>query len=275
MYNAAIKYLGIASAMMLAACSAGSDKEKAQALYDEAAAAVENNDFNRAIILVDSIKSAYPGQIDIRRNSLHVLARANEGLALRRRESADSLVAVLQAKSEAMSDEIIAVDNPIEKYFVVKGTDPAKFYNKDGLQARMTPDGDLYLISSLASRKALSTAIAVECDGNRAVTATVPFDGERNDRSMGSEVITFMGAECDSVARFIAENAGKRITLIFEGSKPFSMTLPETQANGIATLTRYAELIRQLKGAMIEREKQNRILETARSQAARTYNESK
>ena len=275
MYNAAIKYLGIASAMLLAACSSGNEKEKAQALYDEAAAAVESQDFNRAVILIDSIKSAYPSQIDIRRNSLHILALANEGLALRHLESADSLVAVLQAETDAMSAEIIAVDNPVEQYFVVKGTDPTKFYSRDGLQARMTPDGDLYLISSLASRKVQSTAIAVECDGNRAETATVAYDGERNDRSMGSEVITFMGAECDSVARFIAENADKRITLIFEGSKPYSMILPENQANEIATLTRYAGLVRQLKGAMIEKEKQSRILETARSQAARTYNENK
>ncbi len=274
MSNAAIKYFALASAMLCMACSSGNEKEKANALYNEAAAAVENNDFNRAIMLVDSLKSAYPGQIDIRRNSLHILARANEGLALRRLESADSLVAVIQVDIEAMSNDITEIDNPVEKYYVVKGTDPSKFYSKDGLQARMSPDGDLYLISSLASRKVQSTSIAVECDGRRAVTATVAHDGERNDRSMGSEVITFMGAECDSVARFIAENADRKITLIFEGSKPFSMTLPESQANEIATLTRYAGLVRQLKGAMIEREKQSRILETARSQAARTFNES-
>lgn len=271
MSNAATKIIAVVSAAMLAACGGDNGKEEAQKLYDEASAAVESGDFSRGLMLIDSIKNAYPKQIEIRREALHLMTRANEGLAVKRLESADSLVAVLQAESEAMSDKITTVSNPVENYYIVKGTDPKSIYGRDGLQARLSLDGDLYLMSSLASRKVESTAIAVECEGKRAVTATVAHDGERNDRSMGAEVITFMGAECDSVAKFIAANAGKKITLTFEGSKTYSMTLPEAQVKEIATLTEYADLVRRLKAAMIEKTKQARIVDTARSQAARTY----
>ena len=80
-----------------------------------------------------------------------------------------------------------------------------------------------------------------------------------------------MGTECDSVANFISAHESEPITLTFIGDKSYSMKLPTRQAEEIATVTRYASLLRQGRAAVIEKEKQQRILDTARSQAARTY----
>lgn len=256
---------------VLVACSGDNEKKLAQDLYDQAEEAVTTAQYSSAVMLLDSLKNTYPRQIEIRRKALHLSAKANEGLALKRLESADSLVAVISAETESMQDRIKMVENPVENYYVAATSKPADFIGTDGLQARLSPDGQLYIISSLGSRMVKSTAVAVECAGERAVTSSVAHDGERNDRSMGAEVITFMGTECDSVANFITAHEGEPITMTFIGDKNYSMKLPSQQAVEIATVTRYATLLRQGRAAVLEKEKQQRILDTARSQAARTY----
>lgn len=257
----------------LVACSGDNEKKLAQALYDQAEEAIDAAHYSTAVMLIDSLKTTYPRQIDIRRRALHLTARAGEGLALQRLQSADSLLAAITAESEAMRDQIKQVDNPVEKYYVAASAKPAEFIGSDGLQARLSPDGQLYIISSLGSRKVKSTAVAVESTGERAETSSVAHDGERNDRTMGAEVITFMGVECDSLANFIAAHAADPITLTFMGEKNYSMTLPKSQAEEIAVVTRYATLLRRGRAAVVEKEKQQRILDTARSQAARTFTE--
>lgn len=257
----------------LVACSGDNEKKLAQALYDQAEEAIDAAHYSTAVMLIDSLKTTYPRQIDIRRRALHLTARAGEGLALQRLQSADSLLAAITAESEAMRDQIKQVDNPVEKYYVAASAKPAEFIGSDGLQARLSPDGQLYIISSLGSRKVKSTAVAVESTGERAETSSVAHDGERNDRSMGAEVITFMGVECDSLANFIAAHAADPITLTFMGEKNYSMTLPKSQAEEIAVVTRYATLLRRGRAAVVEKEKQQRILDTTRSQAARTFTE--
>ncbi|MDE5828825.1 MAG: hypothetical protein K2H48_02450 [Duncaniella sp.] len=273
MFNAATKTIAGVMLAALVACSGDNEKKLAQALYDQAEEAIDAAHYSTAVMLIDSLKTTYPRQIDIRRRALHLTARAGEGLALQRLQSADSLLAAITAESEAMKDQIKQVDNPVEKYYVAASAKPAEFIGSDGLQARLSPDGQLYIISSLGSRKVKSTAVAVESTGERAETSSVAHDGERNDRSMGAEVITFMGVECDSLANFIAAHAADPITLTFMGEKNYSMTLPKSQAEEIAVVTRYATLLRRGRAAVVEKEKQQRILDTARSQAARTFTE--
>lgn len=273
MFNAATKTIAGVMLAALVACSGDNEKKLAQALYDQAEEAIDAAHYSTAVMLIDSLKTTYPRQIDIRRRALHLTARAGEGLALQRLQSADSLLAAITAESEAMRDQIKQVDNPVEKYYVAASAKPAEFIGSDGLQARLSPDGQLYIISSLGSRKVKSTAVAVESTGERAETSSVAHDGERNDRTMGAEVITFMGVECDSLANFIAAHAADPITLTFMGEKNYSMTLPKSQAEEIAVVTRYATLLRRGRAAVVEKEKQQRILDTARSQAARTFTE--
>lgn len=273
MFNAATKTIAGVMLAALVACSGDNEKKLAQALYDQAEEAIDAAHYSTAVMLIDSLKTTYPRQIDIRRRALHLTARAGEGLALQRLQSADSLLAAITAESEAMRDQIKQVDNPVEKYYVAASAKPAEFIGSDGLQARLSPDGQLYIISSLGSRKVKSTAVAVESTGERAETSSVAHDGERNDRSMCAEVITFMGVECDSLANFIAAHAADPITLTFMGEKNYSMTLPKSQAEEIAVVTRYATLLRRGRAAVVEKEKQQRILDTARSQAARTFTE--
>ncbi len=88
---------------------------------------------------------------------------------------------------------------------------------------------------------------------------------------MGGEVITFIGAECDSVGHFISNHSSEPITLTFVGNSTYSMPLPEKQAQEIALLYDYATTLRRFKVASLEKERLSRAVDIARSQAARTF----
>lgn len=276
MFNAATKsrhYLLIASiAVVPLLCSCGSgDTAKAQALLDEATAAFESHNYVGALALTDSIKTTYPAEIDIRREALHLATRATEGLTVQRLQTADSLVAVLGVRGDSLQRLVKYVENPIEGYYVGANSPAGGIVGSNGIQARISPDGDFYIISSLKARQVKSTSVTVSCDGASASTSVVEHDGERNDRSMGAEVITFMGVECDSLGRFIEQHRGTPMTLTFNGTSTYSMPLPEAQASEIATLYDYATTLRRAKVASLEKEKLSRALDIARSQAAKTY----
>lgn len=261
----------LAALSILASCSGSGDKAKAEALLAEATAAYDARNYAGAITLTDSIKSAYPAEIDVRRQALHLATRATEGLTVQKLQEADSLVAVLGVRGDSLQRLVKFVKNPIEGYYTGASTDPESVGAVNGLQARISPDGDFYIISSLKGKPAKSTSVTVSCNGESASTASVPHDGERNDRSMGAEIITFMGAECDSLGRFINKHRATPMTLTFNGSSSHSMPLPAIQASEIATLYDYATTLRQAKLASIEKERLTRMLDIARSQAAKTY----
>lgn len=276
MFNVAIdtKYIIMAviiSLLSLNSCSGNGDKAKAQALLDSATEAFESGDYTKALELTDSLRSAYPSEIDIRREALHLSTRATEGITLRRLETADSLLAVLGARGDSLSHLVRFVENPIEGYYVAGNDKDGNIVGSNGLQARLSPSGDFYMISSLKSRQVKSTSVTVSCNGQSATTATIAHDGERNDRSMGAEIITFMAPECDSVANFIARHSTLPLTLTFNGASSYSIPMPKPQAQNIATLYDYAVTLRRAKMASLEKEKLSRAIDISRAQAAKTF----
>lgn len=280
MYNAATKLIlnslkisaaGLLTAIAVSSCSGGGDTQKATALLDEARAAYEAHDYASSLALIDTLKNRYPREIDVRREALHLATRATEGLTIIRLQEADSLTAVLGALGDSLQRQMKFVKNPIEGYYVAANVDPGKFIGTNGLQGRVSPEGNFYMISSLKAKSVKSTSVTVSADGREARTSTVGHDGERNDRSMGAEVITFMGVECDSVGKFISENVGRPIQLTFNGATSYSMALPAEQAKEIALTYDYASTLRRFKVASLEKERLTRTVDIARSQASRTF----
>lgn len=275
MSHAPIKRLGLmmAAALIIAGCS-GSDNSAAEGLLAQAEEANGQGRFETAIQLVDSIKSAYPRAIEVRKKALHTLAVAKEGVALASLQRADSLMVALTVSADSLQKLMKKVDNPVEPYFMAAASNPADVRNVTGLQARMSPDGDLYIIATLKGTAAKSTSVSIsDASGATARSATVAFDGERNDRTPGLETITFMGTECEELAAFIASHRGEPLRLTFEGAHPFTTKLPERQAEEIAVVYDAASTLRALRVASVERERATRALDIARSQAARTFPE--
>lgn len=256
---------------VITACSDG-DKDKAQALYNEATAAVEDGEYSKAIELLDSIDKAYPSQVDLRRTGMHLKAKAIEGYTVAELQTTDSLLAVATSDSEAMKDVVTFVSNPVEGYYVASTQKDVAVEANEGLHSRISPDGVFYVISS-AKAGTLSTGVELSASGVRAASAQIQPDGERNDRSRGSEIITFTQMECDTLGHFALDHVGESLTLTFTGEKNRSITLPAAQAKALADMYAAANIFRRLRLLQLKKNKLEQQLTIARSQQARTYSD--
>ena len=272
MFNAVSKSILITAAIMLSSC-VDSEEKAALKLYQSAEEAVLIKDYTTAVALLDSIDKAYPKQIEIRRQAMHMRPKAIEGKTLRDIESNDSLIAVLQTDYVKMTPLFKRVNDPklVEPYIVAIKADKPLF-ESSGIQARITTDGDFYVISSLTS-KSNHTSVSFLAGGDDATTATVPYDGDRNYRSGGSEMITFINSECDTLGKFAQKHTGQSIILRFNGKNDKKVKISSEQAKAFADTYQYATIISELKSAMRRKEKLDNLLLLARDQIARTLDE--
>ena len=255
MYKETIKtgLISLICISALSSCDSNGEKPAAK-LLEEAKECSNAGQFAEAMVLIDSLNKTYPGAVKARRESTALMPEIMEKATLAELSVADSMVAVLQLQGDSLKNGIEYVNNPIEGYYVgkeAKGIDPN---STAGLHGRLSPDGRFYIIAT--SPKAVkSTSVSVSVNGLEAVTSTVKFDGERNDRSNGREIITFIEAECDTIGKLIAKYPGNEVTATFHGTGSAEMKLPSKQVKAIVDLYSAAAIIRESKLAQLRKSK--------------------
>lgn len=277
MFKEATKLLAVAlsACTCLTACDNSKEIYRAEAdgLVAKAKEAIGLRQYATAVSLLDSLDSAYSKATDSRREGMHLRTLAMEGLTLSEIRTADSLSVASQLRGDSLARMLQKVSNPIEPYFVGPGQN-IDVHGTTGLYARLMPDGTLYMISSVAGRKVNHVSVTVSGDGASATTATVPHDGEQNDRSSGTEIINYTGSQCDTIAKLIAANPAATYSLTFNGSTPYTITLPEPQKKAIDIIARFMKATDDVKRYSAQRTNLEKRLELIRSQMARTYRDS-
>lgn len=269
MCNATTKFItALLTAAALTAC--GDNKsESAQNVFDAASALLEQGNPAGAITMLDSLDNAYSSETALRRRGMHLRALAQEKLTVAQLSETDSLLSCLTAEAQLLSSSLQKVDNVIEPYFIASGSSLAP----TGLQARMAPDGVVYIVSSLSGHPVRHTTVTATADGRSASTTAVAYDGERSTREGGVETVHFVGAECDSLVKFIT-SAQSPVTVTWQGAKSFSRPLTAKEQQAIATVGTYAASMTAIKIASLEHQRLEKQLELARAQAARTFPDS-
>lgn len=258
--------------LAVAASSCSGDKDAAEALREQASAAIEASDPAGAIILLDSLDRAYPGEIETRRAAMPLRPKAIEMQTLRELEVNDSLIAATTIMIDRLNDQITFKQGAggTDGYYVSKVMGDAIPSQGEGLYPRMSPEGSFYIISS-ARQGSRSTAVAVSAAGvGEASTPAVAHDGERNDRSLSTEVITFIPAECDTIGAFVLQNGDKPLTLIIKGEKGNrSIALPSVQAAAVGQLYAASKVFTQASRLALKKQALEQRLMLSRSQQAR------
>lgn len=247
------------------------DKEKkaAQQLLDDVRLNIENKEYNLALSRLDTIDDIYKNQIEIRREGMRLRPLAIQGSTLQQLVSVDSLIAVLTIENEKIKENIRYVDNPVEGYYI-SAKEKNNFIGSNGIQARMSPDGVFNLVSS-TNKPVKSTAVTLKAGEYQASTKSVEYDDERNYRRNGIEVITFMLSESDTLPKFAEAHKGEKMTLTFEGEKPYTIDFSEDDAERLIDMYNNANLVWRSKKAQFDKARLEKTLELSRSQQARTY----
>lgn len=268
MYNVTIKTLSVFILTLTSiGCTSSSDSKDAANIYTEAEAAQKKGDNTFAIELLDSLDSCFPSEVDLRRRAMHIRALAMEGLYASQLSTADSIIAVTQIRVDSLGRMMNRINNSIEPYYIVKGSSLAP----TGIQARISPDGVFYIVSSLDGHRIGHTALSLSSERGNVMSSNVGYDGERNTRSGSVECVHFVGAECDTLGRFALDNRDIPIRLSFHGSSTYSRPLTQSEANAVATAYDYSSSTIALKVATLEHERLEKQLAVARNQSARTF----
>ncbi len=274
MYNAVTKILFSFLTFLVVSCG-DSDKQKAEKLLIEAETHIIAEDYDLALKLLDSIDVVYPSQVEMRRKAMHMRPKAIEGTTLNELEKNDSIIATLQVKYNAMSSSFETINDKrlVEPYIVAKKANKSLF-ETTGIQARITTEGEFYVISSLVGNPIKHTSVSLLCGGDEVTTASVAYDGDRNYRSGNTEMITFISQECDTLGVFTRANVDKLMTLRFNGNKSKSVKMSKDDISSFAITHEYASIISDLKSAFRRKEFLEQQLLLARDQIARTLDES-
>lgn len=273
MCNAPIKPFLVAAClvMQLWGCS-GSKTESAETLLTQAESALTSGDYRSALSLTDSIQRAYPTDAEARRAANHLHAKAMMALTQAELAANDSLLLDLQDTTDRFQNSVRTIGVDGSESYTVASSD--KEYSRlgtfDGLHARLSPDGQLMLVSSSAAPIG-HTYIIIKSGNEEIVSTPVPADGELNRRERSGEIVHHTGTMADSIARFIAAHDQTPVELRLEGGKASKgITLSPDMIRSISTLSQYRDTYRKLQLLILQRERLSRQLDVARNQVART-----
>lgn len=257
---------------LLCACSGGKTAPDAEAadLLAKSKAELESGNPELALQLIDSLYKTYPSENDLLKEGLLLRPQAMIVLSEQGIVRCDSAIAAAKAEIDLMRSRMRWVQEKgmIEGFWIDRNCYNPSFFNTTGVQARVSDIGQFYIVSSVNPGTG-HTSISVSADGATASTPAVAYDGESNYRIGGGEVITFSPEQSDTIGNFVADRAGKTVTLSFNGKGRKSLSLSPKQAEGIANAYRLASAMASGRDNDIERQRLERQMQLARVQIQR------
>lgn len=258
----------IASAA-LAACSGNDpEHEAAISLRSEIDSLMNAKQYDEALSKMDSLNKKYPLEIDLRRDLTGLQAKAREGNALLKIPQLDSEIARLREETAVLKGQFTLVQpsKALPGYLVATEAAKNDFASKAGLQARVNTGQDAmdtpWTIAANAGRNIGMTGITVTTANGSSFRLRVPSGAE--------DMASVSPESADELGRYLNDNPNDKATSVtFSGSKgKAEIKLTPAQSTAIAMSWKLAELQSELRSCLIDREKQERILQIARDQAS-------
>lgn len=277
--NKFLPSVAVAALTLLAACGPSAEEKAARSLYEQAEAHMKSGSYVTAVQLLDSIEHNYKQQVDVRRDAMHLRPAIIEEATLIEISTNDSLQAEMHKAYEEVLPLMkkVSSEQLVEPYWIAAEGNNANFLNTTGVQARVSADGEFYMISEVVGAGNLHhNSITLKAPSGESVTSgVVPYDGELNYRLSGSETVTYDAARCDTIGMFAEQYASSPMTLVFNGEdgKTKSVNLTAKQVGGIAAAYRMGNALTRGHRLAVQRAMLEKKLALARDQKARTFRE--
>ncbi|WP_295727810.1 hypothetical protein [uncultured Muribaculum sp.] len=267
----------VTAGMLLTTSCSGSSKDGQQGemLLQQADSAANVRDFTLALELLDTIKSQFPTEISLQRKAMALRPKVEEGGTIREIEQTDSLSAYISYRIDSIMPQFKLVHDPSlgddYDYYVIKEYAQSNLFSRTGVEGRVEPSGEYKVLSSLTASPVRHTSISLSGAAGEVTTATVPYDGERNYRSGGTEMITFIGADCDTLGNWLSNNtAAGPVKLIFKGDRTYSAQLSANDRRSLAEGWKLSSFMKERRRLGVKRDFLERKLALTRDQIART-----
>lgn len=275
MFNAASKSVLLSSCIALASlaasCGGSGVAPGAEALCKSIDSATAASDYATAILLLDSLDSAYPQEVKLRIEMMKQRPAIMEGLTINEIAQADSALASAKSVIDSLSPLFEHVENKalVENYYVAKAAGVKNLMGATAIEPRLDEEYAFYVIASLQGKTIGLNSLRMTIDGTSATTEVIPEGDERSIKGATGQKAVFSGKDVDALGELAAANPGKSATLTFvgrTGSKDITLTPAQTTA--FADTYRYSRALNDLRFASMRREKLERQLQIARNQKA-------
>ncbi len=255
---------------LLSACSSRPENTQAEGLYSDIEQAMEDGQYEKAIILMDSMDMAYPEMTELRGRLLKMRPSAMEGWTLAEIQKADCDMAYAQMLVDSLSKMFEKISDPklVEAYYVHKKGKVPDIMSATAVEPRLDEHFGFYIVSSLQGKNIGLNSIGLSVNGHEAYSGIIPYGDDRSFSGSNGQKTVFSGKDVEEIGILAANNpeSGK---LVFRGNKgSHTIAITQRQVVAIGDAYKYSEARKSLVSAQILREKLERKLQIARNQMA-------
>ena len=260
-------FLMVIITLLLAGC--GKTKE-AQRHLAEAKLLYENQNFEAAKIIIDSIRATYPREIGVLKETLALMRMVELGENTRNIAYYDSLMPIRLEEAEKLKKGFILekdtayvdVGNYVWQQQTVE-----RNVERSYVRCGVSEKGEIYLTSVYFGNRAINhTGLKLSTpDGAYAETIPIPYDGGMNyrfkDLGNTTEVVTYKSEKCIDAVNFVYSSGDRiRIKVDYTGGTAFSLYLSENDKQAIKATWDLAAVLNDIETMRKEKERSTKII---------------
>lgn len=234
----------------LSSC-APNHKEQAENILLRASSLYTSDSLNSAKILIDSIHSTYPKEVQVRKSASELMNKIEFRENTRNLQYFDSLYVVLKQSYDSVEKNFTIADTTYssKKVYIHKKRGKS-YYPRTNLVAEVEGNGDLNLISVYSGKKLAHDSVKVSFSDLYASTLKVPTSSAYNysftDLGVNWEYVTFNQTKQNNVLGFIALYQDKLLTVSLYGEKNYKYFLEKEDKKILTETVQFANIRKEL-----------------------------
>ncbi|MDE5656217.1 MAG: hypothetical protein K2I19_03985 [Muribaculaceae bacterium] len=263
-----------ASLLALASCGGNADKadEAGRELFEQASKALDDNNYEQARLLLDSLDSSCKESVALRREAMPLRAKAIEGLSMQLIPQADEAIANAMMQIDRLGKEMADAGDKSDPYVVPKAWPKRGDIKAEGVEPRVDRKGFFRLIVKSPGKVIDLNSVELSGADNSSVSTT-PLPSDRVAKVEGMELMSLSQEEFAPVAEWLATHQGAQLSLSLVGAKGRKdIKITADQASMLLAAWQYSRACQELVEIQVERERLERQLKIARDQLARIGN---
>lgn len=246
------KYTLIAAVAALTVACNSADK-KAEVIYKEAVASFDAKQFDKAKILIDSIKETYPKAFETRKKSIRLMQKIEISEQERTIHYLDSMKLYLTAQFEKIKDKYVLLKN--EEYqdygtYICPRQDLNKLNDRSLLYASVDETGKMKLTSIYFGKRNVdhhSIKVVLTKDDSFIQTGHSENHYASKHMNMVTEKTEYeVGGNDNGLAEFIIYNKGNKMWAEYIGIRPYKRQLTKQEIESVEEIYDLYKILKSL-----------------------------
>ena len=234
----------------LSSC-APNHKEQAENMLLRASSLYTSDSLNSAKILIDSIHSTYPNEVQVRKSASELMNKIEYRENTRNLQYFDSLYVGLKQSYDSVAKNFTIADTTYSSKKVYVHKKRGKYYYpRTNLVAEVEENGDINLISVYTGKKLAHDSVKISFSDLYASTLKVPTSSAYNysftDLGVNWEYVTFNQTKQNNVLGFIALYQDKLLTVSLYGEKNYKYFLEKEDKKILTETVQFANIRKEL-----------------------------